>query len=82
MVGIDVDFGTLLLLSNLLVLHAHLLLLGSSSSFSRDNQTPHLDEDYTYLGNLPRPTVEEELITLAQYNRCASVALAHGGASH
>lgn len=57
----------------------HLLLTGLSSLSSRDCWILPLEEDYAYLPNLSGSSLEEELVTLGQYTRCASITLALGG---
>lgn len=55
-------------------------LTGSGTRPHKERRASSLEEDYSYLSNLNKHALEEELSILVCYTRCASAALAIGGA--
>lgn len=71
--------NTILRLYSASGLPAHLLLMGSGSHYSKDHQTPPLEEDCLYFTNLFEHALEEVLEILNLYTWCTSSSLALGG---
>lgn len=54
----------------------------TNSHSSEDRRPPLLTENNTYLANLFRHVLEEELTILPRYSQCVSTALALDGSDH